>query len=214
MSIIFWICNLGSSLFLGSWLEIGQSISFFCITSLLLVWSAGICVLGEWLMRDVDTEMRRYVKDKKKPWNNTGYIFQSLFLFELKIQFYFWGDGWLYSREIASFPPSEGQNPCAHMKLDWKTQRCRDDTSYELPYVVILTPSIIRLGAFAHYQSIPWKHMEKAPHRAYWRSPVRRSKSWMQLKWSVLDAFESHYAGRKFSSSGIMLMLELTTRSQ
>ncbi|THH07373.1 hypothetical protein EW145_g3421 [Phellinidium pouzarii] len=35
----------------GSWLEIGQSISFFVITSLLLVWSAGICALGEWLMR-------------------------------------------------------------------------------------------------------------------------------------------------------------------
>ncbi|KAF8579724.1 PigN-domain-containing protein [Ramaria rubella] len=34
----------------GSWLEIGQTISFFCITSLLLVWSAGICVTGEWLM--------------------------------------------------------------------------------------------------------------------------------------------------------------------
>jgi len=34
----------------GSWLEIGQSISFFCITSLLLVWSAGICMLGESLM--------------------------------------------------------------------------------------------------------------------------------------------------------------------
>lgn len=34
----------------GSWLEIGQSISFFCITSLLLVWSAGICALGESLM--------------------------------------------------------------------------------------------------------------------------------------------------------------------
>ncbi|KAF9238476.1 Phosphatidylinositolglycan class N-domain-containing protein [Melanogaster broomeanus] len=34
----------------GSWLEIGQSISFFCITSLLLVWSAGICAAGEHLM--------------------------------------------------------------------------------------------------------------------------------------------------------------------
>ena len=37
---------------LGSWLEIGQSISFFCITSLLLVWSAGICAAGEYLMGD------------------------------------------------------------------------------------------------------------------------------------------------------------------
>lgn len=36
----------------GSWLEIGQSISFFCITSLLLVWSAGICTAGEYLMAD------------------------------------------------------------------------------------------------------------------------------------------------------------------
>jgi len=39
----------------GSWLEIGQSISFFCITSLLLVWSAGICAAGEYLMRDTLT---------------------------------------------------------------------------------------------------------------------------------------------------------------
>ncbi|TFK61033.1 PigN-domain-containing protein [Pluteus cervinus] len=37
----------------GSWLEIGQSISFFCITSLLLLWSAGIYVVGEYLMSDV-----------------------------------------------------------------------------------------------------------------------------------------------------------------
>ena len=37
----------------GSWLEIGQSISFFCITSLLLMWSAGICTLGESLMAGV-----------------------------------------------------------------------------------------------------------------------------------------------------------------
>ncbi|KAL4070212.1 Phosphatidylinositolglycan class N-domain-containing protein [Scleroderma yunnanense] len=36
----------------GSWLEIGQSISFFCITSLLLVWSAGICAAGDYLMGD------------------------------------------------------------------------------------------------------------------------------------------------------------------
>ncbi|KAI0684219.1 Phosphatidylinositolglycan class N-domain-containing protein [Cytidiella melzeri] len=34
----------------GSWLEIGQTISFFCISSLLLVWSAGICALGERLL--------------------------------------------------------------------------------------------------------------------------------------------------------------------
>jgi phosphatidylinositol glycan class N len=37
---------------LGSWLEIGQSITFFCIASLLLVWSAGICAAGEFLMED------------------------------------------------------------------------------------------------------------------------------------------------------------------
>lgn len=42
----------------GSWLEIGQSISFFCITSLLLVWSAGICALGESLMAGVLLEYR------------------------------------------------------------------------------------------------------------------------------------------------------------
>lgn len=36
----------------GSWLEIGQSITFFCIASLLLVWSAGICAAGEYLMVD------------------------------------------------------------------------------------------------------------------------------------------------------------------
>ncbi|KLO19216.1 PigN-domain-containing protein [Schizopora paradoxa] len=35
----------------GSWLEIGQTISFFVIASLLLAWSAGICALGEWLMK-------------------------------------------------------------------------------------------------------------------------------------------------------------------
>jgi GPI ethanolamine phosphate transferase 1 len=37
----------------GSWLEIGQSISLFCITSMLLLWSAGICVAGEHSMKDV-----------------------------------------------------------------------------------------------------------------------------------------------------------------
>jgi len=34
----------------GSWLEIGQTISFFIISSLLLVWSGGICSAGQWLM--------------------------------------------------------------------------------------------------------------------------------------------------------------------
>lgn len=37
----------------GSWLEIGQSITFFCVSSLLLLWSAGICAAGEYLMADV-----------------------------------------------------------------------------------------------------------------------------------------------------------------
>lgn len=43
------VASYDSTLFTGSWLEIGQTISFFCISSLLLVWSAGICTLGEWL---------------------------------------------------------------------------------------------------------------------------------------------------------------------
>jgi len=46
----------------GSWLEIGQSISFFCITSLLLVWSAGICALGEGLMAETLVEYRATVQ--------------------------------------------------------------------------------------------------------------------------------------------------------
>ena len=37
----------------GSWLEIGQTISFFCISSMLLVFSAGVCGVGEMLMADV-----------------------------------------------------------------------------------------------------------------------------------------------------------------
>lgn len=36
----------------GSWLEIGQSISHFCITSLLLVFSGGIAAAGRVLMGD------------------------------------------------------------------------------------------------------------------------------------------------------------------
>ncbi|CAA7259378.1 unnamed protein product [Cyclocybe aegerita] len=42
----------------GSWLEIGQSITFFCIASLLLLWSAGISAAGEFLMSDVITPHR------------------------------------------------------------------------------------------------------------------------------------------------------------
>lgn len=36
----------------GSWLQIGQSISHFCITSLLLVFSGGIAAGGRVLMGD------------------------------------------------------------------------------------------------------------------------------------------------------------------
>ncbi|KAI9457067.1 alkaline phosphatase-like protein [Russula earlei] len=43
----------------GSWLQIGQSISHFCITSLLLVFSAGIASLGETLMRGSVLRHRR-----------------------------------------------------------------------------------------------------------------------------------------------------------
>ncbi|OCH87853.1 PigN-domain-containing protein [Obba rivulosa] len=39
----------------GSWLEIGQTISFFCISSLLLVWTAGTVAIGEKLMADTLT---------------------------------------------------------------------------------------------------------------------------------------------------------------
>ena len=37
----------------GSWLEIGQTISFFVITSLLTMFSGGVCAIGEYLMVDV-----------------------------------------------------------------------------------------------------------------------------------------------------------------
>lgn len=40
---------------MGSWLEIGQSITFFCITSLLLLWSTTICAVGEHLLSDIVT---------------------------------------------------------------------------------------------------------------------------------------------------------------
>uniref|UniRef100_A0A0W0FGJ7 GPI ethanolamine phosphate transferase 1 n=1 Tax=Moniliophthora roreri TaxID=221103 RepID=A0A0W0FGJ7_MONRR len=42
----------------GSWLEIGQTISFFVITSLLLLWSGGVCAAGEYLMSDVFSRSR------------------------------------------------------------------------------------------------------------------------------------------------------------
>ncbi|KZT65104.1 PigN-domain-containing protein [Daedalea quercina L-15889] len=46
----------------GSWLEIGQSITFFVISSLLLVWAAGTCAVGELLMADSDG--REQTKEK------------------------------------------------------------------------------------------------------------------------------------------------------
>ena len=57
-----WYSNAGMTLTFfyqvqdtGSWLEIGQSITFFCIASLLLLWSAGISAAGEYLMGDILT---------------------------------------------------------------------------------------------------------------------------------------------------------------
>jgi len=49
----------------GSWLEIGQSITFFCIASLLLLWSAGICAGGEYLMADVISTSGTALKSRK-----------------------------------------------------------------------------------------------------------------------------------------------------
>ncbi|KAJ7757539.1 Phosphatidylinositolglycan class N-domain-containing protein [Mycena metata] len=46
----------------GSWLEIGQTITFFCVASLLLLWSAGICAGGEYLMADVISLNRKAVE--------------------------------------------------------------------------------------------------------------------------------------------------------
>jgi len=37
----------------GSWLEIGESITFFFITSLLFLFTSGMSLFGEWLMKDV-----------------------------------------------------------------------------------------------------------------------------------------------------------------
>ncbi|PFH47133.1 hypothetical protein AMATHDRAFT_152882 [Amanita thiersii Skay4041] len=56
----------------GSWLEIGQSISFFCITSLLLLWSAGICALGEHLMVDVIASRARGVGGRAPRISSSG----------------------------------------------------------------------------------------------------------------------------------------------
>jgi GPI ethanolamine phosphate transferase 1 len=49
---LFWTPLFVNMFHAGSWLEIGQSISFFCITSLLLVWSGGICAIGELMMEE------------------------------------------------------------------------------------------------------------------------------------------------------------------
>ncbi|CDO69965.1 hypothetical protein BN946_scf184836.g39 [Trametes cinnabarina] len=48
----------------GSWLEIGQTISFFCISSMLLVWSAGICAVGEVLMAGQPRDILSQEKDE------------------------------------------------------------------------------------------------------------------------------------------------------
>jgi hypothetical protein len=47
----------------GSWLEIGQSITFFCIASLLCVFACGVCAAGEWLVGD---RMRSGLDEKKE----------------------------------------------------------------------------------------------------------------------------------------------------
>ena len=65
----------------GSWQEIGRSISFFSITSLLVLWSVGICATGEYLMKDVlpcecrerDDVLQVSVEKKK------GWVFSSTF---------------------------------------------------------------------------------------------------------------------------------------
>lgn len=49
----------------GSWLQIGQSISHFCITSLLLVFSGGIAAAGRVLMGD-SLVVRGKVRDGEK----------------------------------------------------------------------------------------------------------------------------------------------------
>lgn len=52
----------------GSWLEIGQSISFFCITSLLCVFSCGVCAAGESLVGGM---MRTLAHDPKPATDDT-----------------------------------------------------------------------------------------------------------------------------------------------
>jgi len=50
----------------GSWLQIGQSISHFCITSLLLVFSAGIASIGEALMRGSSLRHHHPKRERKE----------------------------------------------------------------------------------------------------------------------------------------------------
>lgn len=46
----------------GSWLQIGESITFFFMSSLLFLFSAGMSALGEWVMKDtVETKFERVV---------------------------------------------------------------------------------------------------------------------------------------------------------
>ncbi|KAJ3562843.1 hypothetical protein NP233_g9326 [Leucocoprinus birnbaumii] len=53
---------LSSPWTLGSWLQIGESITFFFMSSLLFLFSAGMSALGEWLMKDtVETRFERFV---------------------------------------------------------------------------------------------------------------------------------------------------------
>ena len=44
----------------GSWLQIGESITFFFMSSLLFLFSAGMSALGEWLMKaTVETKFEK-----------------------------------------------------------------------------------------------------------------------------------------------------------
>jgi len=46
----------------GSWLQIGESITFFFMSSLLFLFSAGMSALGEWLMKDtVETKFEKVI---------------------------------------------------------------------------------------------------------------------------------------------------------
>ncbi|KXN81842.1 GPI ethanolamine phosphate transferase 1 [Leucoagaricus sp. SymC.cos] len=46
----------------GSWLQIGESMTFFFMSSLLFLFSAGMSALGEWLMKEtIETKFERFV---------------------------------------------------------------------------------------------------------------------------------------------------------